>query len=327
MRKQVKLARNRRIYKKYRKVFIFCGCFIVIGSITLLLSARAATFATAVESESGSTVGNATVISDASASNGEYVQFGSTSSGSTMLHYAANGNFDSNGNYLPGAYGFNVADISSASELNGLPAGVEGLAWIGACNGADSAFQSTVQAFVGKAKLFGFYVMDEPDPPNCPAANLKAESDYIHAHVPSAKTYIVMDVQTESSNPSYANTYNPGNSDIDLYGLDPYPCRTELNGCDYSYITKAVTAAQAAGIPRADIVPVFQAFGGGGYVDDGGGKYLMPTAAQETQILSTWVSAVPHPVFDHVYSWGVQNSDTALVDSPEVQQVFAQHNQ
>ena len=129
-----------------------------------------------------------------------------------------------------------------------------------------------------------------------------------------------------STAPVYANTYNPGNSHIDLYAPDPYPCRTEVGGCDYSKITSAVAAVEAAGIPRGSIVPVYQAFGGGGWSDDGGGQYTLPTASQEQQILATWAPLVPNPVFDYAYSWGTQNSDQALEGSTALQAVFSAHN-
>jgi hypothetical protein len=242
----------------------------------------------------------------------------------TGLHYAPNNNFDSSGNYSPGTAGFNLADVSSVSELTSLSSGVKGLVWIGLCDGANSQFIDAVQPFTGKA--FGFYLMDEPDPTGCTATNLMAESDWIHANVPGAKTFIVLMNGNTSTSPTYANTYNPSNSHIDLYGLDPYPCRTEVGGCDYGMIPSAVAAAEAAGIPVGSIVPVYQAFGGGRWVDDGGGKYTLPTSSQEQQILSTWAPLVPNPVFDYAYSWGTQNSDEALEGSPTLQAVFSAHN-
>ena len=249
----------------------------------------------------------------------------------TALHYAPNHNFDSSGSYVPANAGFNLADVSNVSQLDSLPSGVKGLVWLGLCNGADSSFINAVQLFVGHSKLFGFYLMDEPDPtgrwaPLCPAANLMAESDWIHANVPGAQTFIVMINVNTSTAPVYADTYNPGNSHIDLYAPDPYPCRTEVGGCDYSRIPSAIVAAEAAGIPRDSIVPVYQAFGGGGYSDDAGGQYTLPTASQEEQILAVWGALVPNPVFDYAYSWGTQNSDQALEDSPALQAVFAAHN-
>ena len=247
----------------------------------------------------------------------------------TALHYTANGNISSSGAYLPGVLGFNLADISASWVLRYLPAGVKALVWLGDCAGATSSFQSQVNPFLGSTKVWGFYLMDEPGPSWCPASSLKAESDWIHTNDPGAKTFIIEQNQSASYSPNYMGDYTPTNSDIDYYGLDPYPCRNDtypvpLNGCNYTYITLDVNAAEAAGIPQADIVPVYQAFGGGSYVDDGSGTYLLPTAAQEQQIMATWAGLIPSPAFDYAYSWGVQNGDTALSNAPaSLQQVFA----
>src|SRR5436309_11819642 len=91
-------------------------------------------------------------------------------------------------------------------------------------------------------------------------------------------------------------------------------------------INHAVAAAQTAGIPIGSMVPVYKAFGGGGWSDDGGGQYTLPTASQEQQIMSTWAPLVPNPVFDYAYSWGTQNSDQALEGSTALQAVFEAHN-
>jgi hypothetical protein len=242
------------------------------------------------------------------------------------LHYTANGNFSSSGSYLPGADGFNLADVSGLSLLNSLPSGVKGLVYLGLCGGANQAFIRQVKRFIGNKKLFGFYLMDEPDStgqyaPLCPASNLKAEADWIHANVPGAETFIVMMNMGSDTQPTYQNTYNSANTDIDLFGLDPYPCKQQFNGCDYGVITAGVAAAEASGITASQIVPVYQAFGGGGYSD-----WLLPTAAEETQLLATWASVIPAAVFDYAYSWGVQDSDQALSTSPDLQAVFLQKN-
>ncbi len=247
----------------------------------------------------------------------------------TSEHYTANGNL-SGSTYEPGADGFDLADVSSNAATEALPTGVKGLEWIGSCAGATSAFQSTIQSYIGDPKVFGYYLMDEPDPSSCPAANLKAESDFIHANDPGTYTFIIELDLSSSNHPTYQGGYNPANTDIDLYGLDPYPCRSENPAsapCAYSWLGLAVSAAEQAGIPLADIVPVYQAFGGGTWVDDGGGSYQLPTAAQESEILLTWATLVPTPVFDYAYSWGSQNGDQPLNGSPPLQQVFLTHNQ
>jgi hypothetical protein len=247
------------------------------------------------------------------------------------LHYASGDNIDSQGNFTPGQSGFNLADVSSVDELNALPAGVKGLVWLDQGDGVTQSFIDAVTPFIGNPKAYAFYLKDEPDPTGqwntlVTAANLKAESDWIHAHVPGAKTFITMMNMGSSDNPSFANTYTPANTHIDLFGVDPYPVRSDASTVDYSMIDKAVAAAEASGIPAANIVPVFQTFGGGNWVDDSGGHYVMPTAAQEQQLLAHWAALVPNPAFDYAYAWGSQNGDQALESSQALQSVFLQHN-
>lgn len=247
------------------------------------------------------------------------------------LHFASNGNFDATGSYLPAAAGFNLADVNSPAQVDSLPDGVKGLVWVGQCNGADAKFQDTIRPFIGNEKLFGFYLMDDPDPTGqhfslCTADNLKVESDWIHANAPGAKTFILLMTMTSSRTPSFRDTYNPANSHVDLYGIDPYPCRTELNGCDYHQIDRYVAAAESAGVPRDNMVPVYQTFGGGYWIDDGGGRYILPTANQLQQIMARWDALIPAPVFDFAYSWGSQKGDSALAGSLELQAVFLRRN-
>jgi hypothetical protein len=249
---------------------------------------------------------------------------------SRTLHYTANGVF-SGSRFLPGALGFDLVDVESTWDATHLPTGTKGLVWVGLCNGADATFTSTVTPYLNNPAVFGYYLYDDPDPTGrgkdrCTPADLKAESDWIHVHDPGKKTFVLLMNLSSSSRPRYEGSATPANSGIDLYGLDPYPCRSELHGCDYSYITKNVRAAESAGIPAAQLVPVFQTFGGGSWPDDGGGSYALPTADQERQILDTWASVLPHPVFDYAYSWGTQRGDTALATTPELQAVMAQHN-
>lgn len=249
----------------------------------------------------------------------------------TDLHLGANHNFDARGNYVPGKFGFNLADVSTARQLDSLPDGVKALVWVGQCKGVDTTFLKTVQPFTGNPKVFGFYLMDDPDPtgrynPLCTPDNLKAESDWIHAEAAGAKTFIVLMKLTSSKAPSFINTYNQANSHIDLFGIDPYPCRTELKDCDYDMIDRYVTAAEDWGIRRRDMVPVYQVVGGGNWRNDSGGKYVLPTVSQMQKILSRWGRHLPTPVFDYVYSWGSQNADEALESSPDLQTVFTLHN-
>jgi hypothetical protein len=242
----------------------------------------------------------------------------------TPLHYASGSNVINNV-YAPGADGFNLADVSDVDELDALPAGVDGLVYLGATSGATASFEAAVNSFIGDPKLFGIYLTDEPDPSQVSAANLKAESDYVHAALPGVKTFIVLENMGSDTSPTYLDTFNPSNTDIDLFGLDPYPVKSQFpGGFDLNVISAGVAAAEAAGIPQKDLVPVYQAFG-----TNGTGAYapwLVPTAAQEQQSLSTWGSLLPTPAFDYAYSWGQQEGDQSLSMLPALQAVFAAHN-
>ncbi|MBZ9758795.1 calcium-binding protein [Mesorhizobium sp. ESP6-5] len=242
------------------------------------------------------------------------------------LHYASGGSAAE----VAGA-GFNLADVQYLSQVNELPSGMKGLVYLSAHDGVTSSFIEKVTPFLNNPKVFGFFLMDEPDPTGrwgtyASAANLKAESDWIHSHFPGAKTFITMMNMGSSTNPDFSNTYNPANTGIDYYGLDPYPVRTGISSVDYNMIDRAVAAAVKSGIPADKIVPVYQTFGGGGWQTDTGGKHVMPTSTQMQTMIDHWAKLVPSPAFDYAYAWGSQNGDTALENSPELQAVFRQHN-
>ncbi|MER9756475.1 calcium-binding protein [Mesorhizobium sp. M0166] len=241
------------------------------------------------------------------------------------LHYTSGGS----GTDIAKA-GFNLASVQYVDQVNELPGGMKGLVYLDEANGVTQSFIDKVTPFLGNPNVFGFFLVDEPDPTGqwgtyASAANLKAESDWIHEHFPGAKTYITMMSLGTSANPDFRGTYNPANTGIDYYGIDVYPVRTD-GPVDYNMIDKFVAAAQASGIPTSKIVPGYQTFGGGEYNTDMGGKYVVPTAAQMEIMMDHWAKLVPSPAFDYAYAWGSQRGDTALESSPELQAVFREHN-
>ncbi|MER9242359.1 calcium-binding protein [Mesorhizobium sp. M0633] len=241
------------------------------------------------------------------------------------LHYTSGGS----GTDIAKA-GFNLASVQYVEQVNELPEGMKGLVYLDEANGVTQSFIDKVTPFLGNPNVFGFFLVDEPDPTGqwgtyASAANLKAESDWIHEHFPGAKTYITMMSLGTSANPDFRGTYNPANTGIDYYGIDVYPVRTD-GPVDYNMIDKFVAAAQASGIPTSQIVPGYQAFGGGEYNTDMGGKYVVPTAAQMETMMEHWAKLVPSPAFDYAYAWGSQRGDTALESSSELQAVFREHN-
>lgn len=248
-----------------------------------------------------------------------------------VRHFTPNANFDSNGTFLPSKAGFDLADVSTLGELDRLPEGTMGLFWVGQCSGASTEFRSIVEPVIDHSKLFGFYIMDDPDPtgrwrPLCTGSDLRAESDWIHSRRPDAATFIALMNLGSSASPRFGSEYAPENSRIDLFGVGAYPCRTRWTKCDYEMIDRFVAATKVSGIPLGRVVPTYQTFGGGTWNSDGGGGYRLPDASELQTMLERWDSFVPSPVFDFAYSWGRQRDDASLAASEGLQSVIERHN-
>ncbi|RWQ04834.1 calcium-binding protein [Mesorhizobium sp.] len=242
------------------------------------------------------------------------------------LHFAAGGSATE-----VASAGFNLVDVQYLDQVNELPDGTKAMVWLNEGEGVTQSFIDKVTPFLGNPKVFGFFLVDEPDPTGqyhtqVDAEDLKAESDWIHSRMPEAKTFITAMNMGSSAEPDFSNTYNYDNTHIDLFGIDPYPVRTGTDTVDYDMIDRTVAAAVESGIPTSQIVPVYQTFGGGNYMTDTDGKYVMPTADQLETMMDHWGKLVPNPAFDFAYAWGSQEGDTALESSPELQAVFREHN-
>ncbi len=251
--------------------------------------------------------------------------------GRRVLHYAAQANFDRAGRYTPAEVGFNLADVGTPAQLKGLPDGVKALVWVGLCEGVTPAFTARVTPFLGQSRVWGFYLMDDPDPrglwhTRCAPEHLAAEADWIKARSPASRTFVALMNEGTLATPSYAGGYTMANSHVDLFGIAPYPCVGQGKSCDLATVDRFVAAADAVGIDRDAIVPIFQTFGGGEWSTDGGERYAMPSPADAIGLLDRWNALVPHPAFDYAYSWGAQRGDQSLAGDPGLREVFARHN-
>lgn len=250
----------------------------------------------------------------------------------TSLHYVPNGEqFNNSHVFIPGKYGFNVADIGvdNTSKLGWLKGNTKALLWVGTCGGATTSFKNRVNKAIktpGHTRILAFFLIDEPDPtgiwhtPKCTAAKLKAQSDYVHSK--GYKTFITLMLMSSANDKvlSFSPGYNYGNSRVDYFGVSAYPCRTNngtANQCDMNEIKLTVSAANKQLVGKKRIIPIYQAFGGGSWEPEGDGKFTVPTANEVRQQLVAWKNALgtTRPVFDMAYSWGEQEGDTAL-ESP-----------
>ena len=250
------------------------------------------------------------------------------------LHYIAN----TGGVTQVAQLGYDLFDTGpDPDQLATLPAGTRALVWLGSLDNDACAspsytfaqFTAAVDRLAGNPRVYGYFIADEPHPKVCPnaVADIRARADYIHAHDPTHKSFIVVLDGTNQCGGSYGcefDAFRPAASHVDLIGLDPYPCNVTSSSCDYSKIDDTVHRAEAHGIPASAVVPVFQAFG---QACTSSPYYRMPSATELRTMLQHWADAVPHPAFDYTYSWGRQGSSCpTLVDSPALQAVLRAHN-
>lgn len=250
------------------------------------------------------------------------------------------------------ALGYNVIDATPGeiNEINKLPAGVQAMVWVGGaqCEAFSypfNSFKSFVNAQRNNSKIYGYFLYDEPKAQACSkyvdlkdsSDDIKGRADYIHclsndaskvnaageclesgkvvARKTDKKAFIIDEYDFAYDRVSKAKTH------VDLFGIDPYPCRP--NGCKYSgdpdYFKERIARAKQY-YSQANIVPVYQTFGGDGW--------KMPTADQLKTALSEYDKSLSGTLMDASYTWkqntGGQNA--ALGQSTSLQQVMKDHN-
>jgi hypothetical protein len=224
----------------------------------------------------------------------------------------------------PKKLGFTIFDTgSSRAEIAALPDGVRALVWLGEkCpTRADAAFRRTVDRLAHKARVFGYYLSDEPHVDECPGgpAALATRARYIRrASGGTQRSFIVLD--KHNSNYKDYTAFRPQVTRVSLVGLDAYPCNVDSATCEFSKINERVNAATKRNFPLRKIVPVYQAFGQENTSDP---YYRLPTAQELNRILARWAKLVPNPRMDYTYSWGNQGSaNPTLKDSEPLKNVL-----
>jgi hypothetical protein len=242
------------------------------------------------------------------------------------------------------AAGFNVFDVAGSqnnpagvkTKLNALPAGSKAMIWVGNLDNSSSTpgftlaqFKAQVNALKSDPRVYGYFIADEPHPGKFPlaAAHVRERADYLRATAPAQKSFIVVLDGTSACGGTLGCEYAalaPSKTHVDLVGIDSYPCHLGA-ACDYSKITQRVNVAAKMGIPKSQMVPVYQAFGQEGKAS--GAYYRTPTASELSKMLSTWTAALPNAVLDYAYTWGTQTTaPQALVNHPALVSVVKGYN-
>jgi hypothetical protein len=226
--------------------------------------------------------------------------------------------------------GYDLVDVKPDDEaINTLPPGMQALLWVGnfTCEDFELSYQeftAAVDRLGRNPRVYGWYLSDEPNPSECPeiATDIRRRADYLQRHAPGQKRFVSLtDWPMKPLTPKKIN--------VDLIGLDPYPCRGSSRvqkSCDINSIDRMVRMADAAGIPRQVVVPVFQTFGQ--TCSKGEKQYWLPTASQLRAILKRWHRLTPRPVMDISYTWGRQGewACPSLSDAPTLQTIMKAHN-
>jgi chitodextrinase len=221
------------------------------------------------------------------------------------------------------ALGATLIDVGSKWSADQLPAGLKGMVWVGdydngTCSWevSDASLTSTITAAKGDAKVYGWFISDEPNPVACPNAPAQhaARSALIHSIDPGTKTFEVLDSNGFSGNltqdaidqiPQWVGT-------ADFIGLDPYPCLAGKS-CNYTFLKNMIAKADAAGIPYVGVLQAFDS-------TNIGEQFRLPTASELQAMVSIW--AASHEAGSAYFAWDWPTASWQLSAHPDLEAVI-----
>ena len=266
--------------------------------------------------------------------------------------------------------GYNIIDGTpdDIGSVNKYPSGVQAMIWTGSafCPQGDkgkgdewmawSSFKNLVYNHRNNSKIYGYFLIDEPNTKGCGlgkdklAQMIRDRADYIHCFAIQAdkfsngkhkvasdgsclndkgekvarkgkhKAYLVDEWDHQYANVSQKLTH------VDIFAIDPYPCRS--GGCKYSggqdeFLQRIDRAKKY--YPQSAIAPTYQAFGGDGW--------KLPSKDQMKQIQAYYDKYLPGSTFDVAYSYrdnksgGPGDTYPGLIHAPSsLVQVVKDHN-
>ena len=202
-----------------------------------------------------------------------------TATTATALRYRYTYN---NGTAAPttASYGWNLADVGGKSAADALPAGMQGLVWVGDYDNStcswqvsDATLTTKVQSMVGDAHVFGYFISDEPYTSSCPNAPAQhAARNALIKSIDRTKTTVMLLNSTGDNVRSQFPLWSTP-ADADVIGIDPYPCLVG-KPCDWTIVAKSIQAADAAGFRYWFAVQSFANY-----------EYRFPTASELQYLL------------------------------------------
>jgi chitodextrinase len=214
------------------------------------------------------------------------------------------------------AIGFNFIDSGPSRDFSQLAArGLKGFVWLGGYDNTTCTFRETdtwvrehVEVIAGNPGVGAYFIDDEPNAALCPGApaQMKARSDLVKSIDPGPPTLLV-DYKIDQLK-LWAGT-------VDIIGLDKYPCKIKLNGCDYSIIDQQVAEAERLEIRYWGVV---QAFG-----DD---YYKLPTPEELHAQFERWRRTKMEGYLVFAWRYPDEIPEKWLANHPELQAQLAIEN-
>ena len=208
------------------------------------------------------------------------------------------------------AAGFTALDRAAYRDyLDGLPAGVKALVWLGDYDNttctwekSDDWIRTHVEAIAGHPAIAAYYIADEPHLWDCPlvAVHLKARSDFVNSLDPTHPTMAVIEPHWPE------NPYTPYVGMVDIIGVDRYPC-SYVSGCVFSKIDDTLALLDQAGVPH--YWAFIQAFADS--------YYRMPTADEVHEEFRHWRQSrmEGYVVFSWAYGTDTLENHPDLIDA------------
>ena len=217
------------------------------------------------------------------------------------------------------ALGFNFIDSNpSRDQMTRLARrGLKGFVWLGGYSNDSCTFRNSDEwirshvASVARSPAVGaYFIDDEPDASSCPTApaQMRARSRLVKSIDRRRKrpTFIVL--QRPEQLKLFART-------VDVIGLDRYPCKVHLNGCDYSVIHRQAAEANRLRIRYWGVIQA--------HTD---GYYKLPTPAELHQQFVHWRRTKMEGYLVFAWRWPEDEPENWLANRPALRAQLAKEN-
>ena len=215
------------------------------------------------------------------------------------------------------ALGFNFIDSDPYRDQMSRLARrrLKGFVWLGGYSNDSCTFRRTdgwvrshVAAVARSPAVGAYFIDDEPDATRCPTApaQMRARSRLVKSVDRRRPTFLVQHRIEQLK--LFART-------VDIIGLDRYPCKVKLNGCDYSVIRRQAAEADRLRIRYWGVIQAH-----------GDGYYKVPTPEELHLQFVGWRATKMEGYLVFAWRWPEDEPENWLANRPELRAQLAREN-